>query len=70
MRPPLQLPLKGDSLPKRGRGPLLGFLLGVIMKAALVVVALVLAGYAAIGVGTVESGTRIIDSRMATIDAQ
>lgn len=40
------------------------------MKAALVVVALVLAGYAAIGVGTVESGTRIIDSRMATIDAQ
>jgi uncharacterized protein (UPF0333 family) len=46
---------------------LLGFLFGVIMKAALVVVACVIVAY--FGMGTADSGALTIKARAAAIEA-
>jgi hypothetical protein len=54
-------------MPPRGESLLLGSLLGVIMKAALVVIAAVLVAYFAIG--TASGGTQTLKNRQTAIEA-
>lgn len=54
-------------MPTRGGSSLLGSLSGVIMKAALVVIAAVVVAYFAIG--TASGGTQTLKNRQAAIEA-
>ena len=54
-------------MPTRGGSSLLGSLSGVIMKAALVVIAAVVGAYFAIG--TASGGTQMLKNRQAAIES-